>query len=224
MARSLLRAAAVVLLAVAAMAARAEATLTWEWTDIRCGIAGAGGSSVTQLCATPSFSALINPGESVYVSARLSYTYHDDGLALAQPVVLRPTPNNQIVIDHEAAVVSLISNLCYDFRSCSAQAADHVDYFSGTGSLLFFGNNLVADDLSGEMAFFASSGVPATYPFGPLQRDVTFGVGVASAYSGIAPAVPEPASGALLLAGMAMLYAARGAVGNFAGRSQCVMG
>jgi hypothetical protein len=173
--RSFLRTFAVMLLAWAGVSARAETTLTYEWIDITCGTIAADGSRSAQPCATTSFSALLHPGESVYVSASLSYDYHDDGLALARTVTLHPSPNNMVVLDHEAAVVGVISSLCFDFRSCNAQAADHVDNFVGAGPLspLVFGNNLVPDDLSGQSRFFASSGVPSTYPGGVLQRSAS---------------------------------------------------
>ncbi len=210
MSRCLTRAFTVALLSWAGASAHAETTLTYEWTDISCGVIAVAGSRSAQPCATTSFSALLNPGESVYVSASLSYMYHDDGLALAQTITLRPSPANEIVLNHEAAVIGITSSVCFDFRSCNAQAADHVDNFVGAGPLspLVFGNNLVPDDLSGQSGFFASSGVPSAYPGGPLQRSVSFDVNVAETYSGVIAAVPEPSTYALMFTGLAALAGA----------------
>jgi hypothetical protein len=208
--RRLSRALAMVLLAWGCASARAETTLTYEWTDISCGVIAAGGARSAQPCATTSFSALIGPGESVYVNANLTYAYHDDGLALAQTVTLHLSPLNVIVLDHEAAVVGVVSSVCFDFRSCNAQASDHIDNFIGPGpqSPLVFGNNLLPDALSGQSRFFASSGVPSTYPGGPLQRSVSFNVNVVERYSGVTAAVPEPSTYALMLTGLVALGAA----------------
>ncbi len=208
--RTILRTFAVMLLAWTGVSARAETTLMYEWTDITCGTIAADGSRSAQPCATTSFSALLRPGESVYVRASLSYAYRDDGLALARTVTLHPSPNNMIVLDYEAAVVGVVSSVCFDFRSCNAQAADHIDNFVGAGPLspLVFGNNLVPDDLSGQSRFFASSGVPSNYPGGPLQRSVSFDLNVVETYSGVIAAVPEPSTYALMFTGLAALAAA----------------
>jgi len=208
MTRWIFRIVAIALLSAGGATAQAETTLTYEWTDISCGVIAADGSRSAQPCATTSFGALINPGESVYVSANLSYAYHDDGLALPQTVAFTPRPPLPwIVLDHEGALVFFNSSTCSDLRSCEARAFDHVDNFTGAYPLVL-GNNLVPDDLSGKQYVFASSGVPLSYPFGPLQRGVSFDVYRADTYSGIAPPVPEPASYALMLAGLAAVGAA----------------
>jgi PEP-CTERM motif len=209
MIRSLFMTAAAGGLTLAGAAAHAEVTLTYEWTDISCGVTAADGSRSTAPCATTSFSALIQPGESVYVNAHLSYAYHDDGLALAQPVILQPSPFNTIVLNHEAAVLPVTYSVCRDYASCNAQAYDHIDSAIGPPPLypLVLGNNPEPDELSGTTFVFASSGLPTSYP-GFVQRSVFFDVLNVQTYSGIAAAVPEPASYALILAGLAVVVTA----------------
>jgi hypothetical protein len=88
----LTRAAAVALLALGGACARTETTLTFEWINITCGIIEADGSRAEQSCTGPSFSALAPPGQSVVVSASLSYAYSDDGLPLEHPGSSKQTP------------------------------------------------------------------------------------------------------------------------------------
>lgn len=208
MSPALIRAFAAVLLAWAGVSVRAETTLTYEWTDITCGIIAADGSRSAQPCATTSFSALLNPGESVYVSATLHYHYNDDGLPLPPGSWAFPsaTPGVTYRVTGEAGALYLDSNQCSSFQECVSRPAERVDTFNHAGGPLILGNNDEPDSLEGELQLVATSGQLATWPGGATR---TAYVG-ARAYtiSGIAPAVPEPSHYALMLAGLAVLGAA----------------
>ena len=198
----LARAAAVVLLALAGVCACAETTLTYEWTNITCGIVAADGSRTEQPCASTSFAAMVEPGQSVFVSASLSYTYSDDGLPLQQPVGFQTDAfGGARPLDHESAGIYVVSNLCQG-RLCTLQP-DRIDSFGGPNALIL-GDNLVRDELTGEQTFFASSGVPSTWLQGGAQRGAFLNVVAAITFSGVPP-VPEPGTYALMLAGLVML-------------------
>ena len=197
----LARAAAVALLALAGACARAETTLTYEWTNISCGIVAADGSRTEQPCASTSFAAMVEPGQSVFVSASLSYTYSDDGLPLANPAGFQTDAfGGARLLDHESAGIYVVSNLCQG-RLCTLRA-DRSDSFSGPNALIL-GDNLVPDELTGEQTYFASSGVPSTW-LGGAPRGAFLSVVAANTFSGVPP-IPEPGTYALMLAGLAVL-------------------
>lgn len=208
MIRPFFRAAAAAFLVVAGVAAHAETTLTWGWTDIHCGVIAADGTRTQQPCDARSFSALVMPGESVFVGATLHYSYSDDGLALD------PGGNWGFVtgccgsfrrVTHEAGALYLYSNQCSSLQECMGRPFDRVDTFNPTSSPLILGDNDVPDTITGELGLFATSGQSATSPFGAMRTAFVDALGFG--HSGIAAAVPEPSSCALLLAGLAMLYA-----------------
>ena len=199
----LARAAAVALLALAGACARAETTLTFEWTNIHCGIIAADGSRAEQSCTGPSFSALAQPGQSVFVSASLSYTYSDDGLPLEHPGFFQTDAfGHGRSVDHEAAVIFMTSNLCQS-RLCllTGGRPDLLDSFSGPTGLIF-GENTVPDETSGAVSFFASSGVPSNFLSGEMR--IAFFSASVTTFSGVTP-IPEPSTYALTLAGLALL-------------------
>ncbi len=199
----LARAAALSLLALAGVCARGETTLTFEWTNITCGIIAADGSRTVQPCASTSFAAMVEPGQAVFVSASLSYTYSDDGLPLEHLGIFQTDAlGHGRSIDHEAAVIFMTSNLCQS-RSCLLFGVppDRLDSFSGPTGLII-GENTVPDETSGAVGFFASSGVPSTLLSGGT-RSAFFHASVTT-FSGVAP-VPEPGTYALMLAGLAVL-------------------
>ena len=208
----LTRLAAATLLLSMGVSAHAETTLTYEWSDISCGVIAANGTGTPQPGNGLSFSALVQRGESVFVRATLHYTYSDDGLVLANPVQFPTGPNpffDHVVLTHESAAIGLAYSW---FRSCGRPcnpAFDEIFSFSGPDPLIL-GNNDVPDAFSGEQTFFISSGVPLNTnpPLDPGQRTAYLDVDNVFRFSGIAPAVPEPGSYALMLAGLAAVGAA----------------
>ena len=188
---------------MAGVGARGETTLTFEWTNITCGIIAADGSRSAQSCTGPSFSALVEPGQAVFVSATLSYTYSDDGLPLDQLGFFQTDAfGHGRSVDHEAAVIFMTSNQCLS-RFCLLFRNDPaiIDTFSGPTGLIF-GDNAVPDEASGVVGFFASAGVPSTQLSGGTR--LAFFHASATTFSGVPP-VPEPSTYVLMLAGLALL-------------------
>jgi hypothetical protein len=190
--------AAVGLGLIAAGPARADTNLTTAWTDATCGVIARDGTRTLGACSGLSFSALLQPGETAFVSATLRWTYDDDGLALDRPQAFQTDAFGSVrILTHESAGVFVISNLCQG-RSCS-YPPDRIDSFSGPNAVIL-GDNDVPDELTGERTFFASSGVAADW-FAPAQRNAFLGIAVAFAYDGVNP-VPELSTWALMLAGL----------------------
>ena len=136
---------------LAAHGASAMTTLTYTWSNVDCGIVAADGTRSSVPCdagTSPSFAALVQPGQSVFVMATLNYSYHDDGLALDRPGFFQLDPYGQSVltVDHEAGGFSVRANGCFS-RICN-QPPHLTDTVSGPYSTVL-GNNEVPDDLSG---------------------------------------------------------------------------
>jgi PEP-CTERM motif len=192
------------LLGAASASAMAITTLTYHWTDVTCGIVSAGGATTSQPCpgSGPSFTALVQPGESAFVTATLAYSYHDDGLLLDRPETFQVDPFGlrNVAVYHEASSLYFISNQCTS-RSCG-QPPERTDSFSGPFSILF-GNDDVPDDQTGRIDFSAKAGLANSFP-GPESRTVFFNVSTVRTFSQV-NAVPEPSTYALMLAGLAMV-------------------
>jgi hypothetical protein len=188
-------------------AARATTTVSTSWSDIECGLIASDGTRTVQPCTgpSPSFSALAQPGQSVYVSATLNYTYSDDGLRLDRPWAYQVDENGLRVqvVEYESAGLYLYSNDCRT-RSCP-RPPDVVTFFTGE-FLLLLGNNDTPDSFSGQRRYTAGSGIPAGDYF-PSVRSAWIGVG--SVIQSVTP-VPEPQTWALMLTGLgALAWAAR---------------
>jgi hypothetical protein len=187
--------------------ASALTTLTYYWSDASCGIVEPDGAPTVVPCSSSStsFGALVQPGHSVFVTATLNYTYHDDGLTLAQPSYFQADPSgfDVRVFDHEAgALTFFLTNACSS-RYCS-RPPHLLDSFNGPYTIVL-GDNDVPDDLSGELTVTATSGIAASW-FVPENRTAFFVIGPTT-FEGVTPA-PEPATYALMLAGLAMVSAA----------------
>lgn len=197
-------------LIVAALAvpagASATTSLTFHWADIQCGVTSPGGP-VYGNCSQPSFSALVQPGESVFVVATLSYTYSDDGAPLARPGAfqLDSMGMRMLFVDHEAGGLYLTSNQCRDQRgNCPRGRTEFSDAFNGPNYLIF-GNNNSPDSFSEQVTYRASSTLIPTWP-GPSQASAFMGVYRSVTYSGsTVPAIPEPSAVALMAAGLLAL-------------------
>jgi hypothetical protein len=181
--------------------AAAMTTLTYDWIDIRCGVIGTDGSANASPCPEdrPRFSARVQPGEAAFVTATLSYRYHDDGLALDRTAQFQMDASGLQMrsFDHEAAGLYFITSACDD-RYC--RPLPHwTESFSGPKALLL-GDNAVPDDLTGRLDFSATAGVEASF-VGADTRTASFDVGFVQTFSPV-NAIPEPTTSALLLAGL----------------------
>jgi hypothetical protein len=183
---------------LAAAPAHAMAVLDVSWSDVTCGLIGADGTRSQHMCDGRSFSAYVDPGEAVFVSATLHYRYSDDGLLLPPGSWAFPgNPGVTYRMTGEAGALYLYSNQCSSFQECINRPVERIDTFNRTSTPLILGNNDVPDSLTGELQLVATSGQLATWPGGATRTAFVD----ASAYtiSGIAPAVPEPGSYALML-------------------------
>lgn len=141
----------------------------------------------------------------MFVSATLHYHYSDDGLPLPPGNWSFPaaTPGTTYRVTNEAGALYFYSNQCSSFQECIRRPVERVDTFNHTSSPLILGNNDVPDSLTGDLHLVATSGQLATWPGGATRT--AFVNADARAFSGIAPAVPEPATYALMLAGLAFI-------------------
>lgn len=192
---------------LASQGASAMTTLTYTWSNAECGIVGADGTRSSLPCtagSSPSFAALVQPGQSVFVTATLNYIYSDDGLALERPGFFQLDPFGQRVlfVDFEAGGFSVLANGCFS-RSCN-QPPQLTDTFSGPFSTVL-GNNEVPDDLTGQIVFSSTAGIQPT-GFGAQNRTAFLNVIDQRTFSGVAP-VPEPATYLLLGAGLLLVGA-----------------
>ncbi len=189
------------LLSAASASPMATTTLSYQWTDVTCGIVAADGSTIAQPCpgAGPFFTALLQPGESAFVTATLDYRYHDDGLLLDRPDTFQVDPSGfrSISIFHEASSLYFLSSACTS-RYCN-ELPYQTGSFSGPFSILF-GNDDVPGDQSGRITFSANAGLDDSFP-GPISRSAFFNVSTVRTFSQV-NAVPEPSTYALLLAGL----------------------
>jgi PEP-CTERM motif len=188
------------LLAAICGSAPAMTTLTYEWIDLHCGIASPGGSTTALPCPTdrPTFTAVVQPGESAFVTATLAYTYHDDGLALSgtQGFQMDNFGFQMRYFDHEAAGLGFYGSPCQD-RYCHP-FPEWTESFSGPVRVLL-GDNDVPDDLTGQIILSVTAGLdPSWYGSGPR----TAFVNVWSLEFSPVNAVPEPSTVALMLAGL----------------------
>lgn len=194
------------LLVVAPATGSAMTSLTYHWSDIQCGVSSPGGP-VFSTCSQPSFSARVQPGESVFVTATLNYTYSDDGAPLASrgAFQLDSMGLRMLFVDHEAGGLYLTSNQCRDARGrCPPYRTEFIDAFNGPNYLIF-GNNDTPDSFSGQVTYTASTSVIPTWPFS-AQASAFMGVYHTVTYSGSAvPAIPEPSTPVLFAAGLLAL-------------------
>lgn len=188
------------LLSLGSASAMSMTTLTYDWTEITCGIVTPGGLTTALPCPTnnPSFTARVQPGESVVVTATLSYHYQDDGLALGrvEGFQMDAFGFQMAYFDHEAAGLGFFSSTC---RSRYCNPFPHwTDSVSGPIAVVI-GNNDAPDDLTGSISFSVAAGISSSW-VGPDTR--TAYVSVWSREFSPVNAVPEPSTYALMLAGL----------------------
>jgi PEP-CTERM motif len=187
----------------APVTASATTSLTYHWSDIQCGVSSPSGP-MYGTCSQPSFSAVVQPGESVFVTATLNYTYSDDGATLASrgAFQLDSMGLRMLFVDHEAGGLYFTSNQCRDARgNCPRFRTEFIDAFNGPNYLIF-GNNSTPDSFSGQVTYTASNTVIPNW-FGPTQASAFMGVYHTVTYSAsTVPAIPEPSTWALMAVGM----------------------
>lgn len=195
-------------LCLCAHGAFAMTTLTYHWSDITCGLVGLDDTRTTLTCpsAELSFSAIVQPGQSVFLTATLNYAYHDDGRPLDQRGFFQLDPFGLTMqfVDHEAGGLAFVANGCSGRRVC-----DQPPYDTDSSNVPFtivLGDNDQPDDLSGQSVFTVTAGIASDW-FGGAPRTAFIRVADVRTYSGVAP-VPEPATYALMLAGLALVGAA----------------
>jgi hypothetical protein len=158
--------------------------------------------SVLSSCDRPSFTALLQPGQTVFVEATLNWTYHDDGLPLDPPgrFQLDTMGLRNLFAPYEAAGLYLTSNQCRDARGNCPIRTEFSDAFNGPNYLIF-GNDPQPDSFSGQATYRASRTLVGNWP-GSAEASAFMGVSFSLEYSGTVPAVPEPSSYMLLASGL----------------------
>lgn len=166
---------------LASASAHALAVFELTWSDVTC---------------------LTTPCDGRFVSATLHYQYSDDGL---------PLPEGNWVFPGDWDIPG------YGPRRTNEVGALYL-YSDNYGARpLIFGDNDTPDSLSGELRLTAAP----TWPVGTPRPDYAYVGALGATYSGdvngtvrifdsisIAPAIPEPSTYALMLAGLAAVGAA----------------
>ena len=198
-----LHAAMALLLSTGALPARATATLDAWLTDFACSFTDENGITSGVPCNGPTVTAVLGPGDAVMITATLNYTYHDDGLAIAEPrmawIQMDPNGFSTLFATHEVGWIYVSGTRC-ESRHCG-----HLDGLTELGTATFppilLGLNDVADDLTGQLQVSAGYRVEDGFNF-----TRTAGLSVSS----FTHSIPEPATTALMLVGLAAVgWAAR---------------
>ena len=190
-----------------AHSASAITTFTYFWSNVTCGIVERDGTRTLLPCpsAAPSFTADVVDGQAAFVSATFNYSYHDDGLQFSLPEYLPNGSDGRFILNEEAAGIYFRRIPCAGVRGCNISGGA-LDSFNGLSQLIL-GNNGAADDIEGQLSFSAMSGstyFPQADVRPAVSRTVFFDVGQVVTIS----PVPEPATYALMLAGLAAVGAA----------------
>jgi hypothetical protein len=200
--RLFLHAAMALLLSTGALPARAVATLDAWLTDFACSFTDENGITSGVPCNGPTVTAVLGPGDAVMITATLHYTYHDDGLAIAEPrmawIQMDWNGFSVIYATHEVGWI-LVSGTRCESRYCG-----HRDGITELGTDTFppilLGLNDVADDLSGQLQVWAGYRVEADPSVGTGHM-LTARLSVTS----FTHSIPEPATMAMMLVGLAAM-------------------
>jgi hypothetical protein len=205
--RLFLHAAMALALLTGALPARAVATLDAWLTDFACSFTDENGITSGVPCNGPTVTAVLGQGDTVMITATLNYTYHDDGLAIAEPrmawIQMDPNGFSTLYATHEVGWIYVSGTRC-ESRYCG-----HPDGLTELGTATFppvlLGLNDVADDLNGQLPVSAGYAV-ADDPSIGFGFTLTAGLSVAS----FTHSIPEPATTVLMLVGLAAVgWAAR---------------
>lgn len=194
------------LLTMAALPTRAMTTLNVWLTDFACTFTDESGTTIGIPCRGSSVQAELGPGDSEKITAVLHYSYHDDGLLLAnaQGEAFQLDASGLFVqrTNYEAGAIYVFSALC-ESRYCRHPPG--LNEFGTSFRPLLLGLNEVADDLTGQFEVFSGYSVDANVPYSFSPTAI---LGTLTRVASVAPAVPEPSSVMLMLAGLGVLGAA----------------
>jgi hypothetical protein len=203
--RLLLYAALVTLLTLGAGPARATATLDAWLSDFACSFTDETGLTSGIACNGASVTASLGPGDAVMITATLNYTYHDDGLALADPrmawIQMDANGFSTLHPTHEVGWIQVFGTRC-ESRYC-AHPPGLYELGTATFPPILLGFNDVADDLSGQVQVSAGYSVEPAPFIGGVTK--TAGLELATFTHSVAAPIPEPATSALMLFGLVAL-------------------
>ncbi len=188
-----------------AMPARAGVTLETNLSAITCGITGASGETFLSQCDSLSFVASLRPGDTAFLRSTLGYHYTDDGLLLDSPWPIQLDPNGLLTAPstHEVGILYLTGSDCSAIRPCPVPPGGPT-----IGGVVFqpliLGLNDRPDDLSGSFDFFITASLR---PDSPVDYATT--LSLAYTTTAVAAPIPEPATAALMAAGLLALGLAR---------------
>jgi hypothetical protein len=189
------------LLSTGALPARAVATLDAWLTDFACLFTDENGITSGVPCNGPTVTAVLGPGDAVMITATLHYDYHDDGLAIAEPrmawIQMDWNGFSTIYATHEVGWILVFGSHCGSRYCAHPPGLDELG--TDTFPPILLGLNDVADDLSGELQVSAGYRVAADPFIGGFMP--TAGLSVAS----FTHSIPEPATTALMLVGLAAI-------------------
>jgi hypothetical protein len=169
-----------------------------------CGIRGASGTTFFECSSAHGtdrgFQAIVQPGETAFVSATLRYSYSDEGLALEHPATIQLNSRGTLTrqTDHEVGVIYFNSNLCQDII-CGLATPPWI-LTGGVGfPPLVLGENDTPDAVTADIELSSFVSVASSAP--SAFQGFVFVDYLGVTFSGVA-AVPEPGSWLLLVAGL----------------------
>jgi hypothetical protein len=196
------------LLTLATAPARAATTLNVWLTDFACSFTDENGITQGIPCNGSSVTVSMGAGDSFLIRANLNYAYSDDGLKVPegqsmQAIQLDSSGLRVLPVTYEAGWIYVYGTRC-DGRSCRPPPGlDELG--TSTFPPIILGLNEVADELTGVVPLSAGYSVSADLPFGFTR---TASLSFIALTQSVAAPIPEPATWALMIFGLAFVAGA----------------
>jgi hypothetical protein len=168
-----------------------------------CSTTSPDGTTTSVPCESGGWSPTLEPGWSALMTATIGYSYADDGRRLDSPASIQVSHMGSVTASFESAVLYSVTSAsrCSIFHGgdhCSIDSVPYDAYFDVAASYpLFLSNNDVAEAVSGQ--FEVTTGWLWRPPSNFYGQGYTLTPTLSVDVWGIAHAVPEPSTWALMI-------------------------